>query len=202
MNKLTKVVNIYPSMPITTVNPPIRSVVKNVTKSISEIRSCLMARATVEEVLADGKVIRLNIGNYDTDNTNSASCNCNGECTCGWKLVPPTTVINTEDIKTPWQVAYENALEGKDLTTMSRKQRRSAEAAARAVADAAVATPSEPEVIIGVGEVETTEVIEEEVVETVIEETPVEETTAEPVVEEEPVKTEDIEKLTEENVIE
>ena len=61
----TKVVNIYPSTPIIGVNPPIRSSVKKVTKTIEEIRTCLMARAIVEEVLNDGTVVRLNNSNYD-----------------------------------------------------------------------------------------------------------------------------------------
>ena len=196
MNKLTKVVNIYPSMPITGINPPIRSAVKRVTKSIDEIRICLMARAIVEEILSDGKTIRLNIGNYDKcNNVNKDQCGCG--CGCGgWKPVEtnPVNTTNTDETvetKSPWKIAYDKALEGKDLASMTRKQRRSAEAAAKAIADAAVAG-DEPEVIMGVGSVETTEELvnesetTEEIKETV-------EETAE--VQEEEVKTADIEEV-------
>lgn len=157
MSKLTKVVNIYPSMPITGVNPPIRSTVKRVTKSIDEIRTCLLSRATVEEILSDGKIVRLDISNYDKclcDNKNEHVCGC-GCCTCH---------TTTETEKTPWQIAYENALAGKNLAIMSRKQRRSAEAAARAAADAAVEkNEPEEEVVEAPVEVEPTEEPKEEV---------------------------------------
>ena len=155
MNKLTKVVNIYPSMPITGVNPPIRSVVKRVTKSVDEIRTCLMARAIVEEVLSTGATVRLDIGNYDKflDTTRKKCCGCGcGSCNC--ETVEKRTVVTDE--KTPWQIAYDKYLDGKNLALMSRKQRRSVEAAARAAADAAVATP-ETEVVMGVASIETTE---------------------------------------------
>lgn len=183
MNKLTKVVNIYPSMPITGVNPPIRSAVKRVTKSVSEIRTCLMARAIVEEILPDGKIVRLNIGNYDKclDGSHKEGCQC-GLCGNGWKIESKES--KQEETKSPWQIAYDNALVGKNLASMTRKQRRSAEAAARAAADAAVAT-SEPEVVMGVGSVETVPVSEEVNTEAV-------ETTEESKVEEE-VKTADAE---------
>lgn len=189
MNKLTKVVNIYPSMPITGVNPPIRSVVKRVTKSVDEIRTCLMARAIVEEVLSTGETVRLDIGNYDKflDTSHKKCCGCGcGSCNCD--TVEKHTVVTDE--KTPWQIAYDKYLEGKNLALMSRKQRRSVEAAARAAADAAVAT-SEPEVVMGVATIESTDVTEEVVVDEKVE---VEETVE---VQEEVVKTDDVEDLTE-----
>ena len=43
---MNKKVNIYPSMPITRVNPPIRSSVRRVTKSVEEIRICLLQEAS------------------------------------------------------------------------------------------------------------------------------------------------------------
>lgn len=152
--KLTKVVNIYPSMPITGVNPPIRSAVKRVTKSIEEIRTCLMSRAIVEEVLPSGETVRLDISNYDkcTGIVDSNQCLC-GNCS-GWKIVDSNDKDKQD--KSPWQVAYDSAIAGKDLASMSRKQRRSAEAAARAAADAAVAK-LEPEVVIGVASIENVE---------------------------------------------
>ena len=147
MNKNTKVVNIYPTMPITGINPPIRSVVRHVTKSIKEIRTCLMSRAIVEEVLSDGSTVRLNIGNYDkvldcyTKSNNTETVANTTETKKSVETKTEKTVESKTEEKTPWQIAYEKALEGKDLGSMTRKQRRSAEAAARAEADAAVAEP-------------------------------------------------------------
>ena len=68
---MTKKVNIYPTRPIVTVNPPIRSAVKNVTKPLPDIRACIMARAIVEEIMEDGRVTNLDLNNYDKDNTGS-----------------------------------------------------------------------------------------------------------------------------------
>lgn len=185
MNKNTKIVNIYPSMPITAVNPPIRSSVKRVTKSVEEIRTCLMARAVVEEILSNGEVVRLNIANYDKclDTTYHP---CHPGCSCGgsWKIQIPEAKV--EEDKSEWQAAYDKALEGKNLAMMTRKQRRSAEAAARAAADAIVAS-SEPEVVMGVGEIETVEEVVEQPVEEKVE---VEEAVE---VQEEEVKTIDVE---------
>ena len=65
---MTKKVNIYPTRPIITVNPPIRSTVKGVTKPVADIRSCILARAIVEEIMEDGNVINLDLNNYDKDN--------------------------------------------------------------------------------------------------------------------------------------
>lgn len=131
MNKNTKIVNIYPSTPIIGLNPPIRSVVKNVTKSTKEIRTCLMSRAIVEEVLSNGKIIRLDISNYDKN--------------LDIEIKPSNSLDHISkadesiaENKTLWQIAYEKALEGKDLASMTRKQRRSVQAAAKAEADAMV----------------------------------------------------------------
>lgn len=180
--KLTKVVNIYPSMPITGVNPPIRSAVKRVTKSVEEIRICLMSRAVVEEILPNGKTVRLNISNYDkcscSENKSVCGCGC-----CGNAKVESAT----EENKTPWQIAYDKAIAGKNLASMTRKQRRSAEAAARAAADAAVAI-SEPEVVMGVASIESAEEVKEAVQEV--------ETLAVEDIEEE-VETIDVEKISE-----
>lgn len=66
---MDKIVNIYPTWPITRLNPPIRSVVKNVTKSVEDIRICLVTRARVEEVLPDGSTVTLGFNNYNKDNS-------------------------------------------------------------------------------------------------------------------------------------
>ena len=66
---LKKRVNIYPRGPITTVEPPIRTITKNVSKSIADIWNCLIAGAKVEEIInTNGQVIELNLTNYCTDN--------------------------------------------------------------------------------------------------------------------------------------
>lgn len=192
MNKLTKMVNIFPSMPITTINPPIRTTVKRVTKSVDEIRACLMARAIVEEVLPDGKTTRLNLGNYDKFESQDETCNCDGECTCGWKIDVVSTINkDAENGKTLWQTEYEKALNSVDLNALTRKQRRSAIAAARAAADEAVKNASSDdntEVVMGVGTVET---INDETVEPINDE---------PVVVEDDVQTLDVEKIDDNNV--
>lgn len=64
---MKKRVNIYPRFPITSTNPPIRGVVKNVTKDVSDIRKCIIAGAKVEEIGPNNEVILLNLRNYDMD---------------------------------------------------------------------------------------------------------------------------------------
>ena len=66
---MTKKVNIYPSTPIVNVQPVIRSIVKNATKDLDTIRKCIISRAKVEEVLPNGELVRLDLNNYDKDNT-------------------------------------------------------------------------------------------------------------------------------------
>lgn len=65
---MNKVVNIYPSCPILSTNPPIRSVMNKVLKPVEDIRKCIIARAIVEEILNNGDIIRLDLFNYDKDN--------------------------------------------------------------------------------------------------------------------------------------
>lgn len=65
---MNKTVNIYPRTPITTLNPPIRGIVRNIVKSTKEIRECIIARAVVEEVLSDGSTLILDFSNYNKDN--------------------------------------------------------------------------------------------------------------------------------------
>lgn len=67
--EMTKLVNIYPAMPVITVNPPIRGITRRVKKPVSVIRECIMARATVEEILADNSTVNLDLSNYDKDNS-------------------------------------------------------------------------------------------------------------------------------------
>ena len=148
-----KLVNIYPDMPITSINPPIRSTVRKVTKTVKDIKLCLIRKAMVEEILKNGKIVRLTLMNYDSDLNNvdsdanvhlkDAVANNTTATTVNEPVVTNTTPVveeqPVEEVKeeTEWDRAYKADLEGVDLATMTRKQRRVAEAQARAAADAA-----------------------------------------------------------------
>lgn len=67
-NTNSKIVNIYPKRPITTINPPIRLTTLKVRKSFADIYKCLISRAIVDEVLPDGKTVRLTFENYKSVN--------------------------------------------------------------------------------------------------------------------------------------
>ena len=152
MNQETKkIVNIYPTMPITRVTPPLRTVAKNVSRPISYIRSCIMSRAMVDEVLPDGTTVRLGLHNYDKNNyvvidteTPAAEESAIVVNTVESEDVETEdfedveTEESTETSKSAWDIAYENALADKDLSSMTKKQRKEAKAEARAIADAAI----------------------------------------------------------------
>lgn len=65
---MTKLVNIYPNGPITTINPPIRIRLNRISMDTTDIRKCLIAKAYVEEILDGNKTIPLTFENYDKDN--------------------------------------------------------------------------------------------------------------------------------------
>lgn len=160
-----KVVNIYPTMPVTRVTPPLRTVAKNVSRPISYIRACIMSRAMVDEVLPDGTTVRLGLHNYDKNNyvvTSTktpavdetapvASTNEIEDTTLDSNVETEVTTEDTADeeltesSKSAWDIAYENALADKDLASMTKKQRKEAKAEARAIADAAVNGTTEDE---------------------------------------------------------
>jgi hypothetical protein len=99
---MTKLVNIYPSVPVISTNPPIRSIIRNVKKPVEQIRACIMARATVEEILNDGSIIRLDLTNYDKDNQPKTI-----------KAPEPTKVV---EIKAAESVKAESKVEIKEPT--------------------------------------------------------------------------------------
>ena len=175
MSKLTKVVNIFPSMPITNVNPPIRVPVRRVKKTTDVIRNCLLSRAIVEEILPNGKTIRLTMGNYNAINDYEADA---PEVVVEEPEVVTSVVEETapevvdeeqevivDETNSAWDEAYANALEGVDLASMTKKQRKEAKAAARAAADAACAEMKSAD--------DTEPVVEETVAEVVVEESEV-----------------------------
>lgn len=161
--KLTKVVNIYPSTPITGVNPPIRSAVRHVTKSVKDIRACIMGRAKVEEILPNGSVIKLGLDNYDKENyvvsedvvaNNTVTSNDTTNETTADVTVDETTTDDDSaeetievNVDAVWKAAYDKFLAGKDLSAMTKKQRNAIKAEARAAADAAVAAATTATVV-------------------------------------------------------
>jgi len=165
-----KLVNIYPSMPITDFNPPIRVATKRVYKTFGDIRTCLMRRAIVDEILPDGTTVRLGLHNYnkvlvpviekaeekevETEVSVAVETSSTEE-----EVVAETEVETNPDAnKAVWQAAYDEALANVDFSSMSNKQRKAAKAAARAAADEAVAN-------LSVVEEETVETTEEVVTE-------------------------------------
>ena len=68
---MNKLVNIYPSMPITSLKIPLRTRVTNIRMDCESIRKCIIANAIVEEVLDDNSVIRLNLSNYNKNNNST-----------------------------------------------------------------------------------------------------------------------------------
>jgi hypothetical protein len=185
-----KIVNIYPTMPITRVTPPLRTVAKNVSRPISYIRSCIMSRAMVDEVLPDGTTVRLGLHNYDknnyvvADNTDEESAvkvnddevltdDTSSDIAKDTETEAEVTVENT---KSAWDIAYENALADKDLSSMTKKQRKDAKAEARAIADATVNPATDVEESVETSE--ETPIVEDVTVEGVVETADAEDLTA------------------------
>ncbi len=65
---MRKIVNIEPTLPITTVVPAIFNPVYNCDMSVGDILNCICAKAKVTEVLKDGSLVRLNLTNYNKVN--------------------------------------------------------------------------------------------------------------------------------------
>lgn len=68
---MKKKVNITPAFPIYTIVPPIVGSVKKMEMSTGDIARCIYRRAIVDEVLDDGSLVRLDLSNYDKDNSKS-----------------------------------------------------------------------------------------------------------------------------------
>lgn len=68
MPAMTKRVNVRTVVAVRTTNPPISGTYKNVIMTTSDILKCLCRRAHVEEILPNGKTIKLNMHNYYLDN--------------------------------------------------------------------------------------------------------------------------------------
>ena len=64
----TKRVNITTRVAVRTTNPPICGTLKDVEMTTGDILKCLCKRAIVDEILPNGRLARLNMNNYYTDN--------------------------------------------------------------------------------------------------------------------------------------
>lgn len=68
MAAMTKRVNVVTRVAVRTTNPPISGSYKNIVMSTSDILKLLCKRASVEEILPDGRTVKLNMQNYYKDN--------------------------------------------------------------------------------------------------------------------------------------
>lgn len=68
MPSMTKRVNVYAQVAVRNVTPPIHGTCKDIIMTTGDILKCLCKRARVEEIMPDGKTVRLNMSNYYTDN--------------------------------------------------------------------------------------------------------------------------------------
>lgn len=68
MPAMTKKVNIQTTVAVRNINPPICGRYTGIIMSTSDILKCLCRRAQVDEVLPDGRLVRLNMSNYYLDN--------------------------------------------------------------------------------------------------------------------------------------
>ena len=99
---MNKLVNIYPSMPITSLRIPLRTRVTNIRMDCESIRKCIIANAIVEEVLDDNSVIRLNLSNYNKNKVEEKHDNAKkeGKLSTHEVKVDEATIISAEDAKT------------------------------------------------------------------------------------------------------
>ena len=68
MMTMTKRVNVRANVAIRNINPPIYGTCNNIIMTTGDILKCLCRRAQVEEILPDGRTVKLNMSNYFTDN--------------------------------------------------------------------------------------------------------------------------------------
>ena len=66
---MIKTVNVRPVIPIMALRTPIMGEVVNCKMSDGDILQCIYSRAFVDEILEDGTLVRLNLTNYNKDNS-------------------------------------------------------------------------------------------------------------------------------------
>lgn len=69
MSNGIKKVNVYPTIPIHGLAYPITSACMAIDLPVGDIRVCLCKGAKVEEIIEKNRTIRLNLSNFDKDNT-------------------------------------------------------------------------------------------------------------------------------------
>lgn len=72
---LIKKVNVYPTRPVTGLIVPLTSPAIRVNMTTDEIYKCLTCDALVQELLPDGSIVKLNLTNYNKDNTGAGTTN-------------------------------------------------------------------------------------------------------------------------------
>lgn len=107
-----KKVNIYPQRRITTINPPIGSTVRRTTRTVEDIRKCIIARARVEEILPDGSVIALDFSNYNKDNRPSTTATETAKV----EKVAETAKINAAEVAAQKKAEIEAAAKAAEVT--------------------------------------------------------------------------------------
>ena len=70
---MEKRVNVYAGAPVVAIKYPITGTVRSILLSTDEIRKCIFAKAKVEEILPNGRTVRLDFTNYDKVNTEANS---------------------------------------------------------------------------------------------------------------------------------
>ena len=102
-----KTVDVIPQFPIYALRVPIVGPVLNTELSIGDIRTCLHSGAFVDEILESGDKVRLNLSNYDKDNSLKATAKREEEAKKEAEKVPTPsvgTVESPEENKEPEKV--------------------------------------------------------------------------------------------------
>lgn len=92
-----KKVNINSPSVLYIFTPPLSGVFNNVELSLGDIRACLMQGAKVEEVLPNGKTVRLYLDNYDKDHLEPVKVDV--QIPVETKVETPKTVIITDKVE-------------------------------------------------------------------------------------------------------
>lgn len=66
---MIKNVNIKANIPVRSVRPMVYGNILNIQMDTGDIFKCICGRAIVDEILVDGSLIRLDLNNYDKDNS-------------------------------------------------------------------------------------------------------------------------------------
>ena len=127
-----KHVNLNANYPVTDLALPRVGRMRNITLTVEEIRRCLFAKATVEEIIGT-RTLPLDFTNYNTDNSNAFGA----KVVDTQATVEPTNPTQvTEDATFAAQKAAADALAAEEAKKEAEKKAAD-DAAAKAAADAA-----------------------------------------------------------------